>query len=382
MQSAILGGECKVVARSPLIPARYVEFACRYAGELGIPRDAVHDTADLDDRRLAQADTALTVEEFASLTRAVSAVSGRSDSAFELGSRVTFELHGALGAAMRRCTTLDQAARLASRYFALITPAFLLDYRRVGRVARIAYRPTVAMSRETLMVMSEILALSFHALLKSAAASATPAYDVWFPMKRPPHAIRYEHLPALRAHFEAAGSPELRLEIEASFMDEPTFGSRHPDASLDATAAASARKPCPRTPGRFGDWVAMRLREAENCQPTLGELASFLRMPAHTLARRLAQEGLSFRDLANDARLERAARLLRHSGASVAEIAARLGYTYTANFSSAFRARTGLSPRAFRQSVTSPDSALPLPGRDASARPQPPRRISSEGPGR
>jgi AraC-like DNA-binding protein len=101
--------------------------------------------------------------------------------------------------------------------------------------------------------------------------------------------------------------------------------------------------------GRYGDWLRMLLQHAEGCQLTLAGAASALHMSAHTLARRLAAEGIEFRALSNEVRMERAAVMLVESEAPIATIATRLGYAHTSNFTSAFRYRTGVSPRQYRQ---------------------------------
>jgi AraC-like DNA-binding protein len=52
--------------------------------------------------------------------------------------------------------------------------------------------------------------------------------------------------------------------------------------------------------------------------------------------------------------MRRAAEMLAASDAPIATVAARLGYTHTSNFSGAFRARHGVSPRQYRQSHQGP----------------------------
>ena len=101
--------------------------------------------------------------------------------------------------------------------------------------------------------------------------------------------------------------------------------------------------------GRYGDWLRMLLEHAEGCQLTLTDAASALQIGSHTLARRLASEGLEFRELSNEVRMRRAVVMLSTSQASIAEVATRLGYKHTSNFTSAFRLHTGTSPRKYRQ---------------------------------
>jgi AraC-like DNA-binding protein len=93
--------------------------------------------------------------------------------------------------------------------------------------------------------------------------------------------------------------------------------------------------------------IAALLRGGEAALETL---ASRLAMSPRTLQRRLADEGVSLRVLAEDARRARAGALLE-GGASIAEVAYTLGYSEPSAFHRAFRRWTGQTPEAFRASL-------------------------------
>lgn len=57
------------------------------------------------------------------------------------------------------------------------------------------------------------------------------------------------------------------------------------------------------------------------------------------------------RFLANAARLQRAAELLRHTNGSITHVSAEMGYSSPANFARAFRKATGHGPREFRSKM-------------------------------
>lgn len=80
----------------------------------------------------------------------------------------------------------------------------------------------------------------------------------------------------------------------------------------------------------------IRLLWAYTPAPTRQETADMLAMTERTLARRLAAEGLSFRQLLHQVRKERAATYLRHTALPVAVIAERMGYADSAAFTRAF----------------------------------------------
>jgi AraC-like DNA-binding protein len=82
--------------------------------------------------------------------------------------------------------------------------------------------------------------------------------------------------------------------------------------------------------------------------PAIDTLAEITGLHPRTLQRLLQRESLSYRQLVDEVRAERATVLLRDSGAPVTEIAFDLGYTDVSHFIRAFRRWTGVSPSRYR----------------------------------
>ena len=76
-------------------------------------------------------------------------------------------------------------------------------------------------------------------------------------------------------------------------------------------------------------------------------------MSARTLQRRLADEGLSFQKLLDDARKVAAGRYLDESTLAIGEIAYLLGYSEAAAFHRAFKRWYRATPEAFRSTGAS-----------------------------
>ncbi|HRO12075.1 helix-turn-helix transcriptional regulator, partial [Amaricoccus sp.] len=90
--------------------------------------------------------------------------------------------------------------------------------------------------------------------------------------------------------------------------------------------------------------------------PTARQVALELGMSERTFARRLQDEGTSFRQLVDEVRREMARSYLSDPELSLAQVAYLLGYADQSAFSNSFRRWTGQSPRRFR-------SERRLPGR-------------------
>ena len=83
--------------------------------------------------------------------------------------------------------------------------------------------------------------------------------------------------------------------------------------------------------------------------PTTREAAELARMSSRTLQRSLKSQGVTYREVLDRARLEYARSLLCRGDVVLAELAVRLGYSETSNFSHAFKRWTGVSPSEYRR---------------------------------
>lgn len=86
-----------------------------------------------------------------------------------------------------------------------------------------------------------------------------------------------------------------------------------------------------------------------NGVPQAADIARDMGMSERTLYRRLAEEGLTFRDILTEAQSSLAQELLRDSTSSIAEIAFLTGFSEQSTFSRAFKRWVGQAPAQFRQ---------------------------------
>lgn len=104
---------------------------------------------------------------------------------------------------------------------------------------------------------------------------------------------------------------------------------------------------------RLDDQIVGRLVDllvrAQRGFPTVAEAAEALATSERTLHRRLDQQGLSFGQLIDQVRNQRARMLLDGSGLSIARIAEMLDFSEISGFSRAFKRWNGMSPLQFRK---------------------------------
>jgi len=80
--------------------------------------------------------------------------------------------------------------------------------------------------------------------------------------------------------------------------------------------------------------------------------AAALGLSPRTLKRRLSEAGVTFSELVDKARRERALLLLRSPSVPLDDVAERLGYSTVSNLVRAFRRWTGMTPSAYRREVS------------------------------
>lgn len=102
---------------------------------------------------------------------------------------------------------------------------------------------------------------------------------------------------------------------------------------------------------RAGEAIEMLLSYGD---PRLGEVAKRLDMPSWTFQRRLAEEGVNFKDLVESVRIALALKLLAGKHNSISETALLLGYSEVSAFSRAFSRWFQISPRQWRENGSDP----------------------------
>lgn len=260
-----------------------------------------------------------------------------------LGGRESLSSFGMLGFAMLSCRTFGDAVRTGMEYHQI--SGSLLDIELQPRGDEIAL---VARER-----FPEPELLPF--LCEEAFASVA---NVSRAMLGPRHQLLLLELsypePRYRAAYEAQfGCPlrfsagENRLWIRARLLDQelPTY---NPVTLTEALRVCRAQAESVRSASEMLVSLERWLRARLGQQPSATAAAAALHMTERTLRRRLSAEGMSFRELHDQLRAERAQQLLMDARVSVATVAAELGYSDGREFRRAFKRWTGETPRVYR----------------------------------
>lgn len=330
------------------LPARYYAMLGARLAEMGVDVQALLREAQIKPEVLLAADGQLTLEQVDTLVNLAAYKTQRSDLGFELGRQIKLSAHDILGYAMLSAPTLDMALRLVARYFSLITPTYLMQYRSHASHAEMNVRPALPLTAQVLAFHQETIAVAYYETVKTLLAGVSPSCSIYLSIDPPPHVERYRELSAATIHFAQTGLPGARIVFDKALVDRPlVMADQNTVKMAEARCAEMLNNIVNQS--SLSEWAYMMLREAADGQPTLEELASILNLSPRTLERRLFLQGTKFREIARKARHETACSLIQAGRLNITQIAYHLGYTDAANFTRAFRREAGISPNEYKK---------------------------------
>jgi AraC-like DNA-binding protein len=169
---------------------------------------------------------------------------------------------------------------------------------------------------------------------------------VCFPHEAPDDLSEY------RETFEGAamafGRPALGFAFDARYLELPL---EQADPHLEELLSRQAERALGalRAKGLGADVRRAVAQTLARRRASLVRVASRFGISPSTLARRLGEEGTSFREILDAVRAEVARQYLRQSPLDLADIAKRVGFSDSAAFGRAFRRWTGQTPGQYRR---------------------------------
>ena len=273
------------------------------------------------------------------------AVTGDDDLGLHVAEAAPIQAFDVHAYAMLSSPTLRDAFERAGRYQRLIhdTTGYALESEPGGE--RAILRHALPGGRPVSRHPAELLAALWLRFGRLVTGDDWSPLEVRFAHRRP--AGRHDHDRIFRAPVRF-GAGENAMVIARAVLD--ARNARSDLGLLDVldryAAGLLAGRPRVNT-------VSERVRvhldgELSGGAPSAEACARALGMSVRTLRRALRAEGTAFTELLEQARRERAARLLAGDRASIAEVAFLLGFSELSAFYRAFRRWTGMTPAQFR----------------------------------
>ena len=309
-----------------------------------VDSDRVLAAAALDWQSLLHREQRLGRDTVIQLVCAAQKATGRPWLGLELGSQAPVSAHGPVGYAAVTAPDLRRSLEMVARYGATREASFTwtLHTTPTGCTLQAVAQWDWGDAHH---FMVDTLAAALTRLLQAAVGSIPTGVWMELPFPAPSWVARYHRTLAMELRFAQAA---LALHLPRSAMEMVCIGA-------DANAHAAACQSCEAAmqalnTSSLAQRVATLLTQLpEGHYPQLKNIASSCGKSERSLMRHLAVEGTSFQQLLDAYQKSRALHLLAHSQLSVEDIAERLGYTDTSNFSRTVKRWFGQTPSALRK---------------------------------
>lgn len=326
-------------ASEPSLPGVYLLEVVELAARWRVTADELLAGLPITAARLRDPATRVSIALSAEVVERARRLTREPALALYLGMHMRVSSHGFLGFAAMTAATLGEAIELAVRFCATRTTAIGLSLYVEGETASFVIEEPVDLgSLREFAILG--LGLSLWQVGQDLTGTAPEGVaEIAFPAPA--------YLPA--GFLEA----RIRFDQPVNRLVFPAAALATPLRTADPVALQLARAQCERELAAMVDaGLAGRVRAALVAEPSgfpsVTEVARRLHLSTRTLKRKLADQGTTYSALLDDARRQRALLLLDNRELSLAEVAARVGYTEVPNFTRAFRKWTRTTPAAYR----------------------------------
>lgn len=337
------------------VPTIFVQTYLEVVTAHGFAVKPVLQRAGLSEREV-HTEPAIGIQRYEALIQAVRETVGDIGIGMEMGWRLPPTAFGSLGMAILSSATLGDALSLCQRFWGLYGMGLCLSILEEADTTALEFEvmPDVALHLRATVLEAAITSL--HRCALSLLPPSRPPGDIWFDFPAPAYADKVRACLGTVCY----DMPSTRLRFPSALLTQ-----RLPMAnavSLRIAVATCEREALLQShvPTRIASRVQQALAHNKQGYPSLEQLAQRLHLSPRTLRRRLEAEGIRYLDLLQRTRIRDAKALLLKPGVEIQQIAQILGYADAANFTRAFRQRTGQTPSAYRAQHASARSHLPL----------------------
>lgn len=337
------------VAAHVTASTRVVKELAAAVERAGIPRERFAEAANLDAGLLDAPDCRMPG----------SAIIACFEAAFDITQDPALGIHWAewmtassfalMSQLVAQAQTLRQAFATLAQFGALISDELPVSLVERGDEAEVRFTGVPGVPLRLHRLICELAMLGLFRMIRDFRPSAK-VLRVDFSYPAPQYRAEYTRV------FEAAeqfDQPGTCLVVERALLDEP---SRLHDAEIQSQLRALAERRMAELRQRVGYAVRVRellVREKAPQRVALSAVAQQLEISLRSLHRRLADEGLSYTAIANEASAIVAKRLLAEDRQTIQEASFTMGFADVSSFHRAFKRWTGTTPTKFLDSLSS-----------------------------
>ncbi len=333
----------------PTVPGSYVLLLADVVSRWHFSMETLLEGSHINPDQLLRSDCRIELPTFSALVKRAVELTGEPGLGYHLGLQMKVSYHGLIGQAAMVAQTIGEAVDILRQFYQLQSSILSLSLEREGDRVTLVFEendPKYPLGR----VGAQFLMLGFATMGESLTGQPMTG-EGYVRFSRPDYFDRYQHLLPGKVRFNQSFNG---LVFPAELMERPLV-------MADPIAARLAREQCKQELNRLmaEPSMAQLVRDLafDEVQgfASLEDVAAKLHQSPRTLQRRLGDEGVTYRELVEQIRRDKALRLILAGSHNVGQVADLLGYGDVTNFSRAFRRWTGESPRGYRQQQKVPE---------------------------
>jgi AraC-like DNA-binding protein len=306
--------------------------------------------AGIDPRWLDDCNRRLSTANYDRVQLAALEASGDEALGLHMGELTSSSAFDVLGHLKEHAATLRQGIETILRYQPILGAAQKCVLSEEGKTASIRYALPSGASR-SIRLPAELAMSGLLRLIRLFVGPAARLRCVFFDYKAPAYHAEYRRI---FGGVERFGHTFTGIEFERSWLDCTQL---HKNTELFTVLTSQAE----RTLGRLErDAGLAELVKEHLCRcdpghaPTMDQVARHFGMSVRSLRRRLLLENFAFNDLVEHASTNVAKRMLEDPRSSIDETSYAMGFATPAAFQRAFKRWSGMTPRAYKTSLSAP----------------------------
>ncbi|MEM6630653.1 MAG: AraC family transcriptional regulator ligand-binding domain-containing protein [Bacteroidota bacterium] len=265
--------------------------------------------------------------------------------AVRVGQQMKMDDYGVLGLSWKTCSKAAEIFERCERYFQLLSNTYVFKVEKEKEVSKIhlmrdTYRRGVELSNEATFSATVVV-------LQAMTETEISPISVSFKHAAPTDLMSHHEGFKCPVYFN---QPHYEMVYTASDLDMRTAKADKSINKFLLERVEEETKGLAISPIKIASDVEDLIIDAlPSGIPSINQIGEHMGMSSRTLTRRLADSGVTFRELVRQTQEKISKKLLKHSTSSMSEIAFQTGFSEQSAFNRAFKRWTGQSPTTFRK---------------------------------
>jgi AraC-like DNA-binding protein len=265
---------------------------------------------------------------------------------YRIGTSIHVSAYGMYGFAILCCPDFRNAMAFAARYHSLAAPLATIEFKEEEEFGSWTIEPNMhaAIDPQVYRFVTEMQIGIHVSLMRDIMGAAFTPDQISLTYSETDDFGLPADLIGCRVRF---ASEHNKIVFRSAWLDQPAHLGNRTTYPMIVALCDNLLNELKLRVGIAGEIRALLLRHITN-PPTLTAIAKALEVSDRSLRRQLREQGISFRGLLDELRMQIALKYLRTTRLANEDIALALGFSDSANFRRAFRRWTNKSPSEIR----------------------------------